>query len=310
MKKKFIITEVQAQKILNLSEATQQQSTSSSVDACSPWASTMAPSIVGLWTPGTIASGGSNFGDIDCCEILNGNLIGPYGGQANQSSLTTHCDISWSQEILGYGTYADGNLLLDPTVAATVPSYTGPSSMGWADCCSTDSTTGPCPNGTVSPGDSDWAYCNECMGMLPAPSLWPTITGVNCECCKDITTNSGDVPCKKCCKRKDGSIYGLAPQPGQPCECPKSDPEVPCKPVSTGDGCADVECENPNQVPNPSNRCECECPGGELRCPKGESWDADLCECVKKVVGPPLQTENRLRKRIIRGKLPQAPRRR
>ena len=36
-------------------------------------------------------------------------------------------------------------------------------------------------------------------------------------------------PCRKCCRGKDGA-YGLAPQPGMPCECPKSEPEIPCKP--------------------------------------------------------------------------------
>jgi len=341
MKKKFIITEVQAQKILNLSEAMMQQGQlSNPTDPCFTFIEHVVPSQAQVPA-----------GDIDCCQMLIGNMVGPYGGTAGQGMLTSHCDVAWSQAVLGYGHHNDGNLLLDPTVAATVPWYTGPTTMGWTDCCSTDSDHGPCPNGTVSPGDSDWMYCNECLGMLPAPSNWPTITGTNCECCKDVTTNSGskcdpchnpldfrmngvcmkcvedvnnpgcckgqstvDRPCQKCCKPKNGPAYGLSPQPGQPCECPKKDQEVPCKPVSTGNGdqpCPDVECENPNHVPNPSNKCKCECPGGELRCPRGETWDSEVCRCVgDDVVGPPLQTENRLRKRITRGKLPRAPRRR
>lgn len=35
--------------------------------------------------------------------------------------------------------------------------------------------------------------------------------------------------CRKCCKPEGGAPYGLHQQPGQPCACPKSHPEVDCK---------------------------------------------------------------------------------
>jgi len=43
-------------------------------------------------------------------------------------------------------------------------------------------------------------------------------------------SDTQDKPCRKCCEPDGGAAYGLVPQPGQPCRCPKSAPEVPCKP--------------------------------------------------------------------------------
>ena len=42
----------------------------------------------------------------------------------------------------------------------------------------------------------------------------------------------GGKPCHKCCKGPDG-VYGLTPQPGMSCKCPKSHLEVPCKPTTS-----------------------------------------------------------------------------
>ena len=245
MKKKFIITEEQAQKILRLDELTQNQP--SSLDPCVHFTASLAPSVAGLWSPGTIAQGGpvSNFGDIDCCEMLSGNMTGPFGGTAGNAMLQSHCDVGWSQAVLGYGTFAQGNQLQ--------------TSLGWAGCCDHDTTTS--------------SKCERCDN----PGEF-RMNGVCMKCVEDVN-NPG------CCK--DQSTVGNGDRP-----------------------CPDVECENPNHVPNPSNKCKCECQNPES-CKKPLVWDEDQCACVKKVVGPPLQTENRLRKRkITRGKLPRAPRRR
>ena len=42
-------------------------------------------------------------------------------------------------------------------------------------------------------------------------------------------TSPANKPCRKCCKEENGDIVMVNPQAGQPCKCPKSKPEVPCK---------------------------------------------------------------------------------
>jgi hypothetical protein len=109
MKKKFKITEQQAQKILKLNGATQQ-----APNPCNQFIAQVVPS-----------QGGG--GDIDCCKMLNGDMVGPYGNTAGSQMLQTHCDVAWSMAVMG-GTFNDGNQL--------------GGSLAWADCCKNDTTTG------------------------------------------------------------------------------------------------------------------------------------------------------------------------
>ena len=69
MKKKFIITEVQAQKILNLSELTQQQQ--QSTDPCTSWLANQPI-----------------FGDIYCCDLFNTQTLTP--------NLKQKCNDTWN----------------------------------------------------------------------------------------------------------------------------------------------------------------------------------------------------------------------
>ena len=308
MKKKFRITEEQARKIMNLDEATQNQQ--SSLDPCVHFTAKLAPSVAGLWTPGTIAPGGpvSDFGDIDCCEMLAGNPVGPFGGTAGNAMLQSHCDVGWSQAVLGYGTFAQGNQLQ--------------TSLGWAGCCDHENTGGgPCPNGQIPATDP---ACIECFANPATNST--TLTGLNCMCCKPddtTTTTSGEDPCEL--NPKD---CWFCKSPGNPCmefsqtslaftnsysgtKYPtKQDCEnnSECVPTPTrgdnGDGCPDVVCKNPNHVQGPYPGCKCECPegSGEKGCKKPYgNWNPDECCCADKkgncdpnsFVGPPLQTEHR-----------------
>tara|TARA_R100000900_G_scaffold124865_1_gene99381 strand:+ start:13294 stop:14226 length:933 start_codon:yes stop_codon:yes gene_type:complete len=285
MKKKFRITEEQAKKILNLDEATQNQQSSSSVDPCVAWTSQLAPSVSGAWTPGTIALGGpaSDFGDIDCCEMLAGNMVGPFGGTAQNSQITNHCDTGWSQAVLGYGTFAQGNQLN--------------TSLGWAPCCG-DAHDGPCP-----PQDSNSPfYTNNlefCYGCPIQTHYY--YNHVDCPCCDEERTNTStkcppcDVPgeyrlngqCTKCTEDVN--------KPG----CCKGDGRTN---TSTGDGCPEIVCDNPNHVQGPPPECECGCPegSGEKGCKKPYgNWNPDECCCAdkkgncdpKSVVGPALQSK-------------------
>ena len=99
-----------------LAEAT-QQSPGQSMDPCSTFVSTMSPSAAGLWTPGTIAPGGSSFGDIDCCLMFNGNFVGPYGDSSTPNMLQSHCDVAWN-----------------------ATSGVAPVSSGWHKCCKKSGT--------------------------------------------------------------------------------------------------------------------------------------------------------------------------
>ena len=59
-----------------------------------------------------------------------------------------------------------------------------------------------------------------------------------------------------------------------------------CEPTGRddGNGCPDVMCANPNHVQGPYPGCKCECPegSGEKGCKKGTSWSPDECCCVDK----------------------------
>jgi|TARA_R110000823_G_scaffold280754_1_gene398933 hypothetical protein len=67
------------------------------------------------WLNGEAMPGGQFGGDINCCEMLIGNL-----GNATLAMLQTHCDVYWSIANVG-GTFADGNQL--------------GTTLGWAECC-------------------------------------------------------------------------------------------------------------------------------------------------------------------------------
>ena len=306
MKKKFIITEEQAQKILRLDELTQnQQSQQSTQDPCDTFTATMAPSQEPWWIQLQ-----QEHGDIDCCRMLNGDFgpVFPGNGTAPTTMLQTHCDVAWSQAYLGYGTFAQGNIL-------------GGTNL-WAECCDPNiNTNEPCPHGTVivgaTPQDPNEGHCMECFaGTAAGPNnahnpTMAAITGWNCECCeKDSHTNTS----RKCERCDDPSEFRLN---GACTKCIEDLPNNPgcCKKdghtnTGNGEGCSDDVCPNPNHVKTPYNPngsgCKCECPGGELRCPKGKTWDSEGCKCVStSQSGRPIKEGNR---RITRGKLPQAPR--
>ena len=269
MKKRFRITEEQARKILRVNEATQQSSTSS-VDPCVIWTSQLAPSVSGAWTPGTMAIGGpaSDFGDIDCCEMLAGNMVGPFGSSAQNSQLTNHCDTGWSQAVLGYGTFAQGNQL--------------GTSLGWANCCGGDVHDEPCPPANSS--SPFYTNHNEFCYLCPIPTS-AYYGHVDCPCCDDDTTISRE--CEICDNpgefRLNGQCIKCIEDPNNP-GCCKGDGR---NNTSTGNGCPDVVCRNPNHVQGPPPECECECPegSGEKGCKKGTHWSPDDCCCVDRKTG-------------------------
>ena len=75
----------------------------------------------------------------------------------------------------------------------------------------------PCTGNTITPNDPNWGYCLECIAMQPTLSPWPTMTGINCECCDDtpildtwdcVKQVSWEAPLPdehKCLLRTDGS---------------------------------------------------------------------------------------------------------
>jgi len=266
MKKRFRITEEQAKKILMVNERTQNQQ--SSIDPCTHFIGALAPSVAGLWTPGTIAQGGpvSDFGDIDCCEMLSGNMVGPFGQSGGSPMLQSHCDVGWSQAVLGYGSFTDGNLL--------------GTSLGWADCCDHD-VDEPCP-----PANSNSPFYtnhNEFCYLCPIPSS-AYYGHVDCPCCDDDTTTTYN-ECERCDHpgefRLNGQCIKCIEDVNNP-GCCKGDGRV-----QTGDGCPDVECKNPNHVQGPPPECECECPegSGEKGCKKGTHWSPDDCCCIDRKTG-------------------------
>jgi hypothetical protein len=283
MKKKFRITEEQAQKILRLDELTQnQQSQQSTQDPCDTFTATVAPSQEPWWIQLQ-----QEHGDIDCCRMLNGDFgpVYPGNGNAPTTMLQSHCDVAWSQAYLGYGTFAQGNIL-------------GGTNL-WAQCCDPDHTSGggPCPHGQIPATDP---ACIECQPGVP--STYTPATGPNCMCCKDERTNTSS-KCDRCDTpgdyRLNGQCTKCTEDPNNP-GCCKGDGRTN---TSTGGGCADVVCDNPNQVLNPVT-CECECPegAGEKGCITKPyvNWNKEECCCADKkgncdpnsVVGP-VFTENR-----------------
>jgi len=194
MKKKIKITEEQAQKILKLNEATQQ-----APNPCNQFISQVVPS-----------QGGG--GDIDCCKMLNGDMVGPYGNTAGSQMLQTHCDVAWSMAVMG-GTFNDGNQL--------------GTSLAWADCCKGSSINdNPCP-----PTDKQSPFYtnhNEfCANCGPGAYYY---NHVDCPCCDDDdrtnTTQTGDgCPDIEC--KNPNHVQGPAPK--CKCECPEGSGEKGCK---------------------------------------------------------------------------------
>ena len=319
MKKKFRITEEQARKIMNFSEATQQsQQTQQSQDPCDVFNSTMVPS--------SIQAQMSQHGDIDCCRMLNGDFgpVYPGNGNAPTTMLQSHCDVAWSIANMG-GTFLQGNQL-------------GGTNL-WAPCCDPDHTSGggPCPHGQIPATDP---ACIECQPGVP--STYTPATGPNCMCCKDERTNTSskcdrcddpgefrlngqcikcieDVNNPGCCKGQSTVSHGddrwlceggtchnhpsgtYTSQSACENNCGRSN-------TGNGEGCSDDVCPNPNHVKTPYNPngtgCKCECPegAGEKGCntaPYG-NWNKEECCCAdkkgncdpKSVVGP-VFTENR-----------------
>ena len=329
MKKKFRITEEQARKIMNMSEATQQsQQTQQSQDPCAVFSSTMVPS--------SIQAAMSQHGDIDCCRMLNGDFGPVFAGNgfAGAMMLQTHCDVAWSQAVLGYGTFAQGNQLgginlwadccdnidgkFDCHQGSCYASPTG-AFANLADCqagigtdaCPTDDH-GPCPNGTVivgaTPQDPNEGNCMECYAGTTAagpnnahnPTM-AAITGWNCECCKKDGNTNTSSNCEKCHNptefRLNGQCTKCVEDPNNPGCCKKDGRS------NNGEGCRDESCPHPNQVRTPYPECECECPegAGEKGCntqPYG-NWNKEECCCADQkgncdpnsVVGPDLQSK-------------------
>jgi len=74
----------------------------------------MSPSAAGLWNPsdGPLDPGSVAAGDIDCCQMLIGNFVGPYGDTAGSGMMQSHCDKEWNSV-----------------------SGVAPVSSGWHKCC-------------------------------------------------------------------------------------------------------------------------------------------------------------------------------
>jgi len=73
--------------------------------------------------------------------------------------LQTHCDVAWSQIVLGYGSFSDGNLL--------------GTTLGWASCCysGTTGTTNSCPPiSTSSPYYTN--YPEFCYEQVPGSGIY------------------------------------------------------------------------------------------------------------------------------------------
>ena len=96
-----------------LSEAI-QPTPAVSMDPCYKFVSTMSPSAAGLWNPsdGPLDAGSVAAGDIDCCQMLIGNFVGPYGDTAGSGMMQSHCDKEWN-----------------------IVSGVAPVSSGWHKCC-------------------------------------------------------------------------------------------------------------------------------------------------------------------------------
>ena len=96
----------------------------------------MSPSEEGTW--------GSS-GDIDCCQMLVGNFVGPYGDTAPQSMLQTHCNQEW---ININGTSAQPN--------------------GWTGCCGAGGRPGPVA--PILESQDGFTY------KTPRGTIWPGLT--------------------------------------------------------------------------------------------------------------------------------------
>ena len=315
MKKKFRITEDQARKIMYMSEATQQ--TQQAPNPCDQFIAQVVPS-----------QGGG--GDIDCCKMLNGDMVGPYGNTAGSQMLQTHCDVAWSMAVMG-GTFNDGNQL--------------GTTMMWADCCK-NNTTGdkPCP-----PTDQQSPFYtnpNEfCANCGPGAYYY---NHVDCPCCEDDTTTSSK--CKRCDNpgefRMNGVCMKCVEDVNNPGCCKGEstvgnggdkwlceggacynhpsgtytslpDCEKNCGRSNTGNGggCSDDVCPNPNHVKTPFNPdgsgCKCECTNRYQQCEAPWVWDENKCTCAeptdfapdlqsKKLAPPETKDQKELREQMKR----------
>tara|TARA_R110002012_G_scaffold291180_1_gene485502 strand:+ start:93 stop:668 length:576 start_codon:yes stop_codon:yes gene_type:complete len=161
------------------------QGPTSSVDPCYDFAITHSPSVAGLWTPGTIAPGGpaSNFGDIDCCEMLSGNMIGPFGDAATQQNLKI-CNEHWDQ--------VSGNSMSPPQ-----------GTYLWAKCCKPGTSTNtddPCP--PSDPNSPFYTMTNFCTSDYCVP----TYNHPDCQCCDDKIKPPRDNDRPR--KREIPTLYG------------------------------------------------------------------------------------------------------
>jgi hypothetical protein len=121
IKKPYEISSSEKNRIRNLHERANQllsegiQPTPAvSVDPCYTFVSTMSPSAAGVWNPanGPLDPGSAPAGDIDCCQMLIGNFVGPYGDTAGPGMMQSHCDTEWNSV-----------------------SGVAPVSSGWHKCC-------------------------------------------------------------------------------------------------------------------------------------------------------------------------------
>jgi|TARA_R110000822_G_scaffold49196_2_gene128999 hypothetical protein len=262
MKKKFKITEQQAQKILKLNGATQQ-----APNPCNQFIAQVVPS-----------QGGG--GDIDCCKMLNGDMVGPYGNTAGSQMLQTHCDVAWSMAVMG-GTFNDGNQL--------------GGSLAWADCCKNDTTT----------GEDKWLCEGGACYNHPSGTF---NTESECEDkCGRSNTGEDKWLCEggECYNHPSGTYTSLP-------DCEKN-----CGRSNTGNGggCSDDVCPNPNHVKTPFNPdgsgCKCECTNRYQQCEAPWVWDENKCTCAeptdfapdlqsKKLAPPETKDQKELREEMTR----------
>lgn len=308
MKKKFRITENQAQKILKLNEQWPQP--------CAEYAAQL---------------GGVNNANAACCEkCLAGSVTSPSDPCYNYCERNC-CDDDTNQKD-SFRCLDDGSCVSCngpgcpyPTLAACEKEC-GPTGLGDDPCkdkpnedcfwCHPEMGTSCVPVGgnlTYAQNNGfnlyqDPAVCaaNEpdCGGEEPCPppaqgcppgTTWNPVT---CHC---EGTTIGDDPCEV--NPKD---CWFCKSPGSPCmqfsqttlaftnsylgtkypTKPDCENNSECKPIGRDDGggCPDIICENPNHVQGPYPGCKCECPegSGEKGCKKGTSWSPDECCCVDK----------------------------
>jgi len=302
MKKKFKITEEQAQQIIKLSEADMPGGTTTSTTPCDQWLTTYPNGVVG---------------DIDCCKQLAGGTL--------TSSSKQQCNNTWNP--VGSGWQECCAPINDP---CEPPPGGCPQGTVWqgAPVCDCVPHLGENPCKDNPNPECYWCQAEQGASCVPvgANLSYAMSNGYNLyqnaadctlgepECGGDPHTG-GKVDCM-CCK--DGNAVGMAQQVATAADCATTNfgpqytdcvehttPYVdPCKRGNThGDRpCADVSCKNPNHVQGPPPDCICDCPpgSGEKGCKKPYgNWNPDECCCADQkgncdpaFVGP-LYTENK-----------------